>query len=181
MTDQQQLEGWPADDGDAVLDRLHELFEFLRHSASPSDRAAQHLSTVTEAMSAIRARRRVVNVQVLADPSQQQLGPFARDSETSRQAAIANYPKQGTQRWRVLDYIGRRPDAGRKFGATRNEMAYALDLVESTIRPRVVELIAGGWIEESEKTRQTDTGSAAAVLVMTPKGRERWRQERDGR
>jgi DNA-binding MarR family transcriptional regulator len=114
----------------------------------------------------------------LTDPDVRELGPFARDSETSRQAAIANYPKQGTQRWRIIDYIGRRPAEGRGSGATRNELSYVLDLSENSIRPRVRELVEGGWIEETERTRLTDMGRDATVLVLTDRGRAKWREGR---
>lgn len=47
--------GWPADDGDAVLDDLFELFEWLR--AQRSDEADVHAGKVLEAMAAIRSRQ----------------------------------------------------------------------------------------------------------------------------
>lgn len=69
------------------------------------------------------------------DPAPGDLGPFARDSETSRQAAIENYPRAGTQRQRVLDEVHRRGEKG----ATRDELAVELKLPLATICPRVWE------------------------------------------
>lgn len=102
----------------------------------------------------------------LSDPSENQLGPFVRDSETSRKAALDAYPRQGNQRSRILGKL-------RSSGpATREELAVLLMLSENTIRPRVKELIEGGWIEETDHTRETSRGSEATLLDVTRKARE---------
>lgn len=113
---------------------------------------------------------------VLSDLDEKVLGPFARDSETSRQASIKAYPKQGTQRWRIVEYLNRRPKVGKGSGATRNELAYVLDLTENSIRPRVKELLEGGWIIATDRTRQTDMACDAEVLVLTEKALEELRR-----
>ena len=95
-----------------------------------------------------------------SDFDQLEFGPFVRDSETSRQAALDNYPRQGTQRRKVLAALERQPS-----GMTREEIAVTLGLPDSSVRPRVVELIRGNWIQETPRTRRTSTGSKAAVLV----------------
>lgn len=101
------------------------------------------------------------------------LGAFAASSDTSRQAALDNYPRSGTQRRRVLEAIGQ---AG-EWGRTRDELAHELGLSGNAIRPRVCELSDGGFVEESGRTRKTDLGSEAAVLVLTTKGREQMREQ----
>lgn len=88
---------------------------------------------------------RVMPNGALSDVDAKSLGPFARDSETSRQAALANYPRQGTQRWLILRYLFDRQEEGRP-GCTREELAIELGMSPDAVRPRVVELRRGGWI-----------------------------------
>lgn len=113
----------------------------------------------------------------LMDPEQHELGPFQAGSETSRQAALDNYPRAGTQRWRILQDLRRVGTSGR----TRQELAHLLDLSENTIRPRIVELMEGGWVNARTEdgpdggrlvTRKTKDGSLAEVLVLTERGRQ---------
>jgi hypothetical protein len=115
----------------------------------------------------------------LSDPEERKLGPFARDSETSRKAALAAYPRQGTQRWKILAALRYResfvPPSG-LLGYTRDELAEATGMSPNAVRPRVVELVAGGWIEESEFTRKTEAGLDASLLVLTDKAREELRR-----
>jgi hypothetical protein len=101
------------------------------------------------------------------DPDRNRLGPFQRDSETSREAALDNYPRSGTQRRRVLDAIVTADD-----GYTREELSVDLHLPLNSVHPRVVELVNAGLVVASSKTRTTSTGSRAAVLmaVQSPKG-----------
>lgn len=94
------------------------------------------------------------------------LGAFQRESETSRQAALDNYPRSGKQRHRVLLAIAR---AG-EYGRTREELAAELHLPDNSVRPRVRELIEGGWVRATERTRTTVTRSKSEVLALTPKG-----------
>lgn len=116
--------------------------------------------------------------RMLSDPDEKQLGPFARESETSRKAALANYPRQGSQRWRILILLRRVEDEtppGRPRGLTREEVGLRLGLTGDSVRPRVRELIEGEWIEESEDlTRRTHLGNDAALVFLTEKAlRER--------
>jgi hypothetical protein len=90
------------------------------------------------------------------------LGPFARESETSRAAAIRAYPQQGSHRRRILFAIARAPE-----GLTRDEIEDRVKLGGNTVRPRVRELIEDGYIEETETVRPTRLGSEAAVLALT--------------
>jgi hypothetical protein len=89
------------------------------------------------------------------------LGPFQRHSETSRQAAIDNYPRTGTQRRAVLEAVS---EAGHE-GRTREELALGLRFPLNSVLPRVVELLDAGLVVETTRTRLTSTGSRAAVLV----------------
>lgn len=107
----------------------------------------------------------VVAAPVELEPSDQ-MGPFARESDTSRDAALGNYPRAGSQRWRVLEALRERGARG----ATRDELELMLRLGGSTVRPRVWELLHGGWIRETERTRPTRLGNEAHVLTLTDKG-----------
>lgn len=122
----------------------------------------------------------VIEVAKLSDPEEQQLGPFVRGSETSRQAALATYPRQGSQRWKVLMALLEEDQVsppGRLRGMTREELAGRTGLSPDTVRPRVVELIAGGWIFEGEFTRKTALGNDAALVMLTPAAVERLQRE----
>lgn len=88
---------------------------------------------------------------------------------TARQAAESNAPRSGTQRGKVLLLLARAGD----HGATDYELAEAAGI----IRPHVAgtrrkELQQQGFVVETERRRNTDTGSPAVVWVITPDGVE---------
>lgn len=96
------------------------------------------------------------------NPRVQQLGKFARRSETSRAGALDNYPRSGSQRDRVLRHVlvsGER-------GMTREELEQATGLGGNTIRPRVRELIDGSWL----RVRANDMDGAVALRRKTAMG-----------
>lgn len=115
---------------------------------------------------------------MLSDPDAKKLGPFARESSTSRLAALAAYPNGNRNRRLVLEALRAASD----LGLTRDEIAEALGMSPNTVRPRVAELQQGGWVtqatddEDRELTRATPSGRAAAVLVLTQIGRKRLEQ-----
>jgi hypothetical protein len=82
---------------------------------------------------------------------------------TSRKAALAAYPRSGTQRHRILVALTGRP-------MTRDDLEVALKLGGSSVHPRVLELIEGGWVEEMSETRKTRRGQDALLLKPTQKG-----------
>lgn len=109
--------------------------------------------------------------KVTRDPGAKQLGKFARKSETSRQAALVNYPRSGSQREQILLAMARRIELGR----TREELATELRLPDNSVRPRVRELIDGGWIrvrtiDGDPVTRSTALGNRSEVLELTADG-----------
>lgn len=113
----------------------------------------------------------------LSDPDAKALGPFARESETSRQAALSVYPRQGSQRRLILEAFA--TGKGRMHGFTREELAGWVRLPDNSIRPRVRELIEGGWITQGSKdgkpaTRPTRTGRESEVLTLTGRAIARW-------
>jgi hypothetical protein len=97
-------------------------------------------------------------------------GPAAASPETERRAAIEVYPRSGTARRRVLDYIAASGDRG----ATDEEISLALRMRLYTAAPRRNELLRDGWVEDSDRRRRTTTGARAAVWVLTSAGRAQW-------
>jgi len=73
-------------------------------------------------------------------PDTNHLGRFQAHSATSRNAALAVYPRTGTQRARVLNYLRSARD-----GRTDEEIATGLAMNPSSVRPRRIELVTGGW------------------------------------
>jgi hypothetical protein len=101
-------------------------------------------------------------------PSANGLGGFARDSATSRKAALDNYPRSGTQRAKVLRAITEAARLG--GGVTRDELCLALTMPPNVLTPRVKELIDGGWAKEDpDMKRRTRAGSEAVVVFATDK------------
>lgn len=107
----------------------------------------------------------------LPDPSRQAVGKFEAPTSvqaaTSRAAAVLVYPTSGIARERVLAYIVRQGEQG----ATDDELQGVLVMNPSTQRPRRVELVEDGWIEDSGRTRRTVSKRDAVVWVLTPAGR----------
>ena len=56
-------------------------------------------------------------------------------------------------------------------GLTRDQIAEETGISPNTVRPRIVELVALGFVTDTRLTRLTVTGSTAAVCEVTDKGR----------
>lgn len=82
--------------------------------------------------------------------------------DTAKLAALRAAPRTGTARRRVLMTIA---NCGAD-GATDEEIQHSLGMNPSTQRPRRVELVQGGWIEDSGKRRRTLSGDQAIVWVI---------------
>ncbi len=80
---------------------------------------------------------------------------------TSHEAAERVLPKTGTQRARVLYEIKAWSHVG--MGRTDEELQTLLDMNPSSERPRRIELLNMGWIENSGQTRITRSGAKAIV------------------
>ena len=110
----------------------------------------------------------------LSDPGEDRPGLHQRPgdaAETQRRSAYEVMPATGTWRRRVLRAIWQRGEDG----ATDDELQVLLDLNPSTERPRRVELVDGGWIEDSSRRRRTRSGHSAVVWTLTPTAWERLR------
>lgn len=91
--------------------------------------------------------------------------PGFRDTDTSKEAASAIAPKQGTLQARVLAFIRERG----KHGAASFEIASGLCIKYKAIQPRTSELKADNFIEDSGLRRvDPDTQKRAIVWRVKP-------------
>jgi hypothetical protein len=88
--------------------------------------------------------------------------------ETSKAAALAAEPRSGTNRRRVLDAVLAVARDPRTVGLTDVEIQRATGLVPNSERPRRVELVDGGWLADSGRTRE-HYGREHTVWVITDK------------
>jgi hypothetical protein len=86
-------------------------------------------------------------------------------AETQRLAALRVMPHTGTARRKVLDAIM----VASFQGMTDEEIQDVLHMNPSTQRPRRVELVEGGWVEDSGERRPTRSGMDAVVWRGTDK------------
>lgn len=86
---------------------------------------------------------------------------YQRHSDTSRAAAERIEPARDTLRAEVFSYI---VQAGLS-GATDEEISEALAIPGNTERPRRVELVEGGHVDDSLRRRKTRSGRSAVVWV----------------
>ena len=102
--------------------------------------------------------------------TENRLGPSRHGQpSTARAAAESNAPRSGTQRGKVLLILARAGD----FGATDFELAEAAGIVRPHVAgTRRKELADRGFVEATDRRRQTDTGSSAVVWRITVKGLE---------
>lgn len=70
-------------------------------------------------------------------------------TETSRAASLRALPRSGTQRARVLHVLSHPP---LDYGLTDEQIALALNMDPNAVRPRRLELVAGGWVEPARPT-----------------------------
>jgi hypothetical protein len=107
------------------------------------------------------------------DPAADALGAFSGNApDTSRKAALDNYPRSGSQRLMVLEKVM----ATGLRGLTRDDISVITELPPNVATPRVKELVEGGWLDETDRTRKTRSGSEATVLIASQKAL----QERSG-
>jgi hypothetical protein len=86
--------------------------------------------------------------------------PYSNGS-TSKAAAEAKLPTAGSDRRAALEALRH---AGPN-GLTREEIAERAGITADSCRPRCLELIAGGLVVETTRTRQTLAGRKALVLI----------------
>ena len=150
-------------------------FVYRAEIADPSqtDRITQ---AIEETLDDLEIDYRSVNSEVSIgyDPHENRLGGFHRDDpETSRQAALDNYPRSGTQRESCLHYV---VFAGSR-GATFEEIQNELEMFSAA--KRLTELSQGRWVADSDRRRKTSRGSDAVVYIATDRAR-RYVEDRVG-
>lgn len=97
-----------------------------------------------------------------------------RDAKpTSVMAALLTLPRTRTKRMAVLEAIAW---AGEE-GCTDDELYAILGVGPNTVRPRRVELLDAGWIEDARRRRKTSTGADAIVWVLTEQGATKWKAQ----
>lgn len=101
------------------------------------------------------------------DPDRNELGGFRQDEgDTSRRAALDNYPRSGNQRHQILMAVFRAGSHGMTFDEVRQQNdIYSADR-------RMSELVDGGWLERTERERRTQHGSMANVMICSQKATE---------
>lgn len=103
----------------------------------------------------------------LFDVSEDRPGPSHHNApETSAQAALANAPRSGTQRARVLAALVR------YGGMTDDDIGTLLNLSGNAVRPRRGELVAAGFVKDSGDRMPSDMGNPAVVWVATERGED---------
>lgn len=95
----------------------------------------------------------------------------AEGARTSREAALAILPKTGGQRRRVLEAVASVARDPRTAGLTDPEIQSMTGLGQNSERPRRVELVRGGWLEDSGRTRD-HAGSAHVIWVLTDRAQQ---------
>ncbi len=89
--------------------------------------------------------------------------PPHQPTDTSLTAAAQALPLVNRLQARVLQYLRERAD-----GATDIEIQEALQLNPSTQRPRRIELVQKGLVEDSRMRRRTPSGRSAVVWRAVP-------------
>jgi hypothetical protein len=85
----------------------------------------------------------VAEFDVRSDIDENKVGKFSRKSQESRKSALRARPRSGTQRRRIYEYIRDQQHVDRET------IALHLGMSENSVRPRVLELIEGGWVKPS--------------------------------
>jgi len=112
-------------------------------------------------------------------PFENRLGPSHHNApETSGQAAVANYPRSGTQRAKVLNVIYQALMF--EDGLTLDEIANWTGLVANSVRPRRKELERDGLVRDSGKRKSSNMGHPAVVWTLTQEGLRAAQELTDG-
>jgi hypothetical protein len=110
----------------------------------------------------------------LSDPAENQVALPGHPTDTQFGAAMSAFPRSGTQRMGVLEFIAKAVD-----GATDEEVRIALgsQWTSGGLDTRRLELQRGGWVKDSGRRRKTKSGADAIVWVLTTEGAAEWRKK----
>lgn len=116
------------------------------------------------------ASRMLDEAHALADPAANSLGRLHKaPTDTELGAAVMSFPRTGSQRLKVLEAIAASP-----AGMLDEEIATVPGIADTAHRTRRSELVQGGWVEDSGRTRRTASGADSIVWVLTEQGRQKW-------
>ena len=92
------------------------------------------------------------------------------DLKTAENAAFANLPNRGTQRWMILNVHFQHQD-----GLTDHEVLSIINsgptqILKNSLTTRMKQLVDGGWLENTGVTRMGDHGIMVEVRKITLKG-----------
>lgn len=165
----------PRQAAEVFAERLLTAFEV---GAEPGSRLAREVGAEADALAAAIAasaprKAGCHRPAIETRPDTDSAGAARSDGgRTMKAAALAAEPRTGGQRRRVLDAIAAVARDPRAVGLTDVEVQRATGLSPNSERPRRVELVAGGWIEDSGETREHH-GREHVVWVLTEKA-ARW-------
>lgn len=109
------------------------------------------------------------------DPTVNAPGAFRRtDPSTSKRAAGEQFPRSGSQRYRVLMAI---INAGWQ-GATATQIEEKTGIPFRSLTPRIGELKRGGWVKAAGFTRTGSMGAQQEAVIVTQKALD-WKREHD--
>jgi len=98
------------------------------------------------------------------DPAENTVGKMHADAQpTEKAAAYAVYPRSGTQRRRILEYIRA------VGGALDEDISADTGIIRQSELPRRFELVEGGWVKDSGRRKRTMNGSMGIVWEATDK------------
>lgn len=147
------------------IDDLRAVLAELGRSTTPP-------SGVTAAADRLRDRIEPSLLGHLSDPHANTAGAaHRRAGQTERQAAWRAMPKSGTDRLLVLQAI-----AESDAGLTDAEIADTTGLYRYTAAPRRVELMKGGWVRDSGRTRTSGSHVAQIVWILTDEAAARLKE-----
>lgn len=150
-----------------LTDHLDALFKYLYLSEPGRLRAKnwQRMRNLNDDLKLEIAREE--SIETLPAPDEDHIGKFRRDARvTSRQAALEVKPRSGTQRMEILAEVAR-------LGPMTDEgIQKSLHMNANTERPRRLELVEGGWLEDSGYKGATDCGQFAVKWQLTKKAVE---------
>ena len=91
--------------------------------------------------------------------------PYYHASKTSREAAERIRPLTSVDRQKVYEALFQSGERG----LTDAEIRQMTGLASDTARPRRCELVTGGFVRDSKRTRPSPSGNAMKVWICTSK------------
>lgn len=150
------------------LSRVRHFAEEARQGRLAALEALRRAEAEVDAYLARQAQARDAEVRATTE------GKVSTDPKaTSARAARDIAPKAGSQRARILSALAEHG------GLTDLEIAGQLGLLDNSVRPRRTELVSGGYVVDSGRTR-THRGREWVVWEATEEGRAWWRSQIGG-